>query len=705
MAIDARAKIIIEAVAQQAIAEMARVSKATQELNKQSQIAAKRQQQLTKMATRAGLALTAFAVAGGAALFSATRLAARVETLGVVTRQLGKNAGFSAEQITRFEKSVKAQGITLRSTRESMALMMQSQVDLTHATDLARMAQDAAVIANVNSSEAFRRLVFVITSGNTRMARTLGLQVSFQNAYKRTAEELGIATDALTRQQKVQARTNEVLRAGTTIVGTYSAAMTTAGKKVLSLDRHIEESRRIIGELFLPAFADAVDIVTKFLKTFEAATEAQKRGTAAAIATTVAIAGITGVTLLAVKGVIALKGAVLALGTATALTTAGLSLLAAALAALAINAVKHKQATEGLKEDIAAWNKEMKDGTITLNDWKHKVLLAAEGTSLYGDAMVEWNEIGREFNSTGETFNDILFRLVNGLDLAEQETVELTGGIGGLLVGTQEWIDAMEEGIPAVEGLTGATEDAAEELTTLAKIRIRALTKDAFDASEAFGALTQSIGGTIESYLNLAAFAAAGGTQLQAMAESIVREYDDGNISLDEMNELMGNVQTAVLEVQEEIGLIDTKEAQERAKEWGVSFDEGPKKSVMEIFELLAQMTSKPWTIDMEVNLSGDRNLTNGGRRGGAGQDPGLEDPFIQTNVTPIPEDFAHGGIVGGPIGAPQLAVVHGGEKITPPGITNNIGEGMTINISVGEDAGQIDFQEAVEDALREILD
>ena len=40
---------------------------------------------------------------------------------------------------------------------------------------------------------------------------------------------------------------------------------------------------------------------------------------------------------------------------------------------------------------------------------------------------------------------------------------------------------------------------------------------------------------------------------------------------------------------------------------------------------------------------------------------------------------------------------------ITPPGVTN-IGEGMTLNISVGEGAGQIDFQEAVEDALRELL-
>lgn len=42
---------------------------------------------------------------------------------------------------------------------------------------------------------------------------------------------------------------------------------------------------------------------------------------------------------------------------------------------------------------------------------------------------------------------------------------------------------------------------------------------------------------------------------------------------------------------------------------------------------------------------------------------------------------FAEGGVVPGPIGAPQLAVVHGGETVTPPG--GKLGGGDVINISV----------------------
>ncbi|KKL99403.1 hypothetical protein LCGC14_1814800, partial [marine sediment metagenome] len=121
---------------------MKRVGAEMQKLDKQAEKSAARNRQLERTATRAGLALTAFAAAGAVALFSATKLAARVETLGVVTRQLGKTAGFSADEIDKFEQSIKAQGITLRVTRESMALMMQSQIDLTHGTTLARMAQD-----------------------------------------------------------------------------------------------------------------------------------------------------------------------------------------------------------------------------------------------------------------------------------------------------------------------------------------------------------------------------------------------------------------------------------------------------------------------------------------------------------------------------------------------------------------------------------
>jgi uncharacterized protein YoxC len=252
--------------------------------------------QFSPQLKKAGLALTALGAAGGFFLLKATQLAARVETLGVVTEVLGKNVGKTKDEIRGLEKAVVDQGITLRAARTSIALMIQSNIDLSNAVDLAAEAQNAAVLAGVDSSEAFQRLVFTITSGNVRMARTLGLQVSFQEAYEKTAASLGKTTLELTQQEKIQARTAEVLKAGTRIVGAYDAAMETAGKKVTSLNRHIEESTRIMGELFLPLFADAVDALTEFLEGIEEATVEEQRVTAAPVAFASAWSGVSALT-------------------------------------------------------------------------------------------------------------------------------------------------------------------------------------------------------------------------------------------------------------------------------------------------------------------------------------------------------------------------------------------------------------------------
>lgn len=195
-----------------------------------------------------------------------TLLAARVETLGVALETVGKNAGYSKSEIAGFEKAVKAQGITTQASRQILLTMAQAQIDWAHATDLARIAQDAAVIADTNSSDAAQRLTFIIQTGNVRMARTLGLQVSFQKGYERMAAQLDKTTDELTEQERVQARVNVVLEAGTLIAGTYTAAMQTAGKLMNSLNRLFEETQLAIGQVNLGGFAIGIDEITRLVK-------------------------------------------------------------------------------------------------------------------------------------------------------------------------------------------------------------------------------------------------------------------------------------------------------------------------------------------------------------------------------------------------------------------------------------------------------
>lgn len=215
-----------------------------------------------------GIAFSAAAASGALLIRSSTMIAARNEELAIVLQTVGKNAGYTADQLNSYEAAIKGLGITTQSARQSMVQMMQANIDLAHSTDLARLAQDAAVIAQVDSSEAFSRLITIIQTGNVLMGRRLGLNLDFAAANKRLAASLGITTDALTQEQRMQARVNEVMSQGTRIAGTYEAAMGSAGKQMRSLNRHWEEARAALGTAFLPMLSRAVKVVGDVLKAF-----------------------------------------------------------------------------------------------------------------------------------------------------------------------------------------------------------------------------------------------------------------------------------------------------------------------------------------------------------------------------------------------------------------------------------------------------
>jgi hypothetical protein len=197
-----------------------------------------------------------------------TLLAARYTTLGVTLEQLGKQAGYNAAQLKRFEEGLIKTGIASTSARQILSRMIQSQLDLTKATDLARVAQNAAVIAGLNSSETFERMLHAIQANSVEILRTIGMNVSFENSYKKFAKTLDISVGAMTEAQKVQARFNAVLEGGTQIVGAYESAMGTAGKQLLSFERYAEEFRIAIGQAFEPALVVIVESLTKATKEF-----------------------------------------------------------------------------------------------------------------------------------------------------------------------------------------------------------------------------------------------------------------------------------------------------------------------------------------------------------------------------------------------------------------------------------------------------
>lgn len=353
MSVYAKGTILLDAKTLAAQKGLEAVAKSTEKVGKEIDKTSKKAKAFSAVANSMGNALMVGAVAGGAFLASSVKLAARVETLGVVVNKLGENAGYTNAQMDKLTQGVVSQGITLRHARTAIAMMAQANIDLAQSSDLARLAQDAAVIANLDSSETFQRLIQVVQTGNIRMARHLGLVVDFQSAYMKFAKANGTTTDKLDQLQKAQIRVTEVMRAGQAITGTYEAAMETAGKKVLSLNRHIEESRRIVGELFLPAFADAVDQVTKFLKGIQALDEGERASLSTTIAWTTGFAALSAGLLKA--GVViytTVIPAIVGMGAALAVATGGITVLLGVLATLTVKAAAVTAATQATKQAI-----------------------------------------------------------------------------------------------------------------------------------------------------------------------------------------------------------------------------------------------------------------------------------------------------------------------------------------------------------------
>lgn len=200
--------------------------------------------------------------AGGLAIGSAGKdillAASRYDMLGAAMERAGGNAGYSAKEMHEAEAQLVKNGIALDKSRETVTRLAAANVDLSKSAELARTAQNLAVVANIDSSESFERLVHGITSGQTEVLRTLGLSVNFQHHYVKAAQAMGKTANALTEEEKMQIRVNVALEAGAGYAGLYESSMTKAGKQLTSFSRHISNLKTLAGHVGLDALSSGI---------------------------------------------------------------------------------------------------------------------------------------------------------------------------------------------------------------------------------------------------------------------------------------------------------------------------------------------------------------------------------------------------------------------------------------------------------------
>lgn len=194
------------------------------------------------------------------------KTAGRTQEMKIVLQVLGNRIGKTSKEMEGYVEGVKEMGIRTDTAQNLISLFAKRNLDLAKAQDLARVAQDSAVISMSNSSDALERLTRGIETQNIRVLRNGGILISAEQAYEDFAAANDLAADSLTTVEKQAAFLNAVLKEGINVAGAYEAAMLTPAKRLRSLERVLFEIKNVAGEPFQDAFLQAVLIMEDFSK-------------------------------------------------------------------------------------------------------------------------------------------------------------------------------------------------------------------------------------------------------------------------------------------------------------------------------------------------------------------------------------------------------------------------------------------------------
>lgn len=323
-----------------------------------------------------------------AATVDSALYAARTETLSIVNTQLAKANDLNVFSTKETVESVRSLGITTQQAFDSVNQLIVGQLDLAKATDLARLAQDAAVISGKNSSEALAGIINGIRTQQIDVLRTYGINVQFETAFTEAQRKL---KRELTATEKQQIALNEVLKQAPKVAGSYEAALETTGKKLTSLRRFVDEAKNAIGNEFQPVLGVSIDALTSAAQFAEAHAAALAGLAKAAVFATGAFGAFQlGAYISSVLAATSATGgfavAVSGLGAALVANPIGLALVAigsgAAILYSRMQEIKGQFSTlfdlddsqsKQLRETLAGIAEEMKNGTKTAEDFKTAV--------------------------------------------------------------------------------------------------------------------------------------------------------------------------------------------------------------------------------------------------------------------------------------------------------------------------------------------
>jgi phage-related protein len=221
----------------------------------------------------ASAAATTAIIAFGTKAFNA---AARVDELDIAMNAVGKSTGLGYQAIRDSTLAIKANGIEMDIAQKAALKFAQNNIDLAKGSELARVAQDLAVISGMNSSDTFNMLTHAVITGRSEVLKSVGIQKSAGAMNEEYARSIGKTVQSLTAQEKQTAVLTGALKEGAKVAGTYEAAMTSPGKVLRSFARVQNEIAVAIGGVLLKGFGPLIFSAYNLVKATAKAAEGSK---------------------------------------------------------------------------------------------------------------------------------------------------------------------------------------------------------------------------------------------------------------------------------------------------------------------------------------------------------------------------------------------------------------------------------------------
>jgi len=216
----------------------------------------------------ASVAFTGLSTAAIGFGISASKTAMRTAEMDVALGQLAKTSGISKQAMDEQIAVMRKQGVTMSAAQNTVAQFARAQMDMSKSAELARVAQDLAIYTMQDSSQTLDDLLHGIQTGNTQLDVFRQLNIQAGQSVDQYAKSIGKSANELTAAERQQALLNEVLAKGTTIAGSYEAAMKQPGKVLRSFPRLFDDIRNSIGQAFLPALASVIVNSYEMVKAF-----------------------------------------------------------------------------------------------------------------------------------------------------------------------------------------------------------------------------------------------------------------------------------------------------------------------------------------------------------------------------------------------------------------------------------------------------